>query len=320
MERGVRMRNKVVTVFGGTGFIGRHLVHRLAEEGATIRVPTRDPEAAAPLMPMGAIGQIVAIRSAGLDDAELRRHVEGADCVVNLIGILHERRRGDFERLQGELPGRIAAAARAAGVGRMVQISAIGADPGSASRYARTKARGEEGVRGAFPEAVILRPSVVFGPEDSFFNRFGAMARVAPALPLIGGGRTRLQPVYVGDVAQAIVAALGRDDAAGRTYELAGPRACSFRELMEYLLGLLGRRRLLLSLPFAVARMQGRLLEILPEPPLTSDQVELLRHDNVASGELPGLADLGVEATPMEVVVPGYVARYAKGGVKVPVV
>ncbi|MDX6751104.1 complex I NDUFA9 subunit family protein [Geminicoccaceae bacterium 1502E] len=306
------MRNKVVTIFGGSGFLGRHLVRRLAERGATVRVPTRDPEGAAFLRPMGSIGQIVLIESHGLEEAELRRHVAGADYVVNLVGILHERRRGDFERLQGELPGRIAAAAKVAGVKRMVQISAIGADPDSSAAYARTKAQGEAAVHEAFPEAVILRPSVVFGPEDGFFNRFAEMARIAPALPLIGGGRTRFQPVYVGDVAAAIVAALERPDAAGRTYELGGPGTYSFRELMEYLLGLLGRRRLLVNLPFGAARLQARFMELLPEPPLTRDQVEMLRRDNVVSGETPTLADLGVEPTPLEIVVPDYVRRYAR--------
>jgi uncharacterized protein YbjT (DUF2867 family) len=212
--------------------------------------------------------------------------------------------------VQGELPGRIARAAVAAGIARMVQISAIGADPDSKSAYARSKAQGEAAARAALPAAVIMRPSIVVGPEDGFFNRFAAMARLLPALPLIGGGETRFQPVFVGDVADAIVAALEREDALGQTYELGGPKVYSFAELMRYMLKVIGRRRLLVPLSFELATLQARVLELLPVPPLTRDQVELLKTDNVVGANARTLADLGITPTPIELVVPDYLDRY----------
>ena len=225
---------------------------------------------------------------------------------------------GDFDRVHGELPGRIGAAASKLGLSRVVHVSAAGADPNSTSAYARSKAAGEAALRASFPRATILRPSIVIGPEDGFFNRFARMAQLSPALPLIGGGRTRFQPVYVGDVACAVIAALTREDAVGRTYELGGPTVYSFKDLLAYMLQVTGRRRLLLRLPFGLARLQGRLLQHLPEPPLTADQVELLRRDNVVAADAPGLADLGIQPTPLEVVVPRYLRSYARTRARLP--
>lgn len=313
------MRDEIVTIFGGAGFIGRHLVRRLAARGATLRIATRSPSTAGHLLPMGDPGQIVLVRFAE-EEATIAKLVEGASAVVNLVGILFERRAGDFERVHAVLPGRIGSAARAAGVARLVHVSAIGADPGSASLYARSKAQGEAALRAAFPEAVIFRPSIVFGPEDNFFNRFAAMARIAPALPLVGGGTTRFQPVYVGDVAEAILAGLERPETAGRTYELGGPKVYTFKELLDYVLRVTRRRRLLLPLPFSLARLQARLLELLPNPPLTRDQVTLLERDNVVSPGAAGLAELGITPTPLEVVVPDYLATYRAWGPTLPVV
>lgn len=306
------MHDAVVCVFGGAGFIGRHLVRRLAAGGAVVRVLSRSPERAIALKPMGSPAQVVLQRLVSDEETHLVEAVAGATHVVNLIGILYERRAGDFKRVQGRLPGRIAAAAASAGVQHMVQLSAIGADPASPSLYARSKAQGEAAVRAVFPTATVLRPSIVVGPEDSFFNRFAAMAQLSPALPLIGGGTTRFQPVFVGDVAQAIVAALTRSDATGRTFELGGPRIYSFRELLEYMLRLLRRRRALVTLPWALAALQARFLELLPVPPLTRDQIELLRRDNVVAPDAAGLAELGIEPTPIEVVVPGYLRHWAR--------
>lgn len=285
------MRDVVATVFGGTGFIGRHVVRRLAERGATVRVPTRRPRNAGFLQPMGNVAQIVLMPFDASSEARIASLVEGATHVVSLVGILAERKAGDFAAVQGELPGRIGAASAAAGVQRVVHLSAIGADAGSPSLYARTKAQGEASLRAAFPAATILRPSIVFGPDDGFFNRFAAMARLSPALPLVGGGRNRFQPVHVGDVADAVMAGLTRDDVAGRTYELGGPRTYSMRELMAYMLGVIGRRRALVTLPWGVASSLARLLELLPDPPLTRDQVELLKRDNVVAAGAAGLAD-----------------------------
>lgn len=304
------MREAVVAVLGAAGFIGRHTVARLAEQGAVIRALSRDPDRALHLKPLGEVGQIVLIGCDPLDDRSLREALAGARHAVNLIGILYERRAGEFDRVHGELPGRLGRIAREEGLERVVHVSAIGADPASPSAYARSKAKGEAALRAERPDAVILRPSIVFGPEDQFFNRFAAMASLAPALPLIGGGRTRFQPVHVGDVAQAIVAALSRADTAGRTYELGGPRVATFRELLVYMLAVTRRRRLLVDLPFALARLQGRLFGLLPNPPLTADQVRLLERDNVVSPDMPGLAELGIAPTPMEAVVPLYLDRF----------
>jgi len=312
------MRDKVVTVFGGAGFVGRHVVKRLAAKGATVRVATRSPETAGHLLPMGEVGQIVLARFAD-DAAAVRTLVTGAWGVVNLVGILFERRAGDFERVQARLPGTIGQAAAEAGVERLVHLSAIGADPASPSLYARTKAAGEVAVRAAFPNAVVLRPSIVFGPEDSFFNRFAAMARIAPALPLVGGGTTRFQPVYVGDVADAVIAGLERPELAGKTFELGGPRVYTFKELLDYVLRVTGRRRLLVTLPFGLARLQARFLELLPNPPLTRDQVALLERDNVVNPQMPGLAELGIQPTPVEAIVPSYLRAYARWQPTVPV-
>ena len=305
------MRNRLFTIFGGTGFIGRYVVERLADRGARILVVSRSPRTHGQhLQPLGSVDQIV-VRSADLSsEAALQRAVAGADSVINLVGILYETGRQQFAEVHGALAGRIAAAAQAEGVGRLVQISAIGAAPDSASAYARSKAEGERRVHAAFPGATILRPSIVIGPEDSFFNRFAALARFLPALPLIGGGATLFQPVYVGDVAQAVVAALERDDAPGKTFELGGPRVYSFAELMRYMLKVLGRRRLLLNVPFGLATLQARFLELLPEPLLTRDQIELLKHHNVAAPGMPGLEALGITPTPIELIVPQYLARH----------
>lgn len=305
------MRNQVVTVFGGTGFIGRHLVQRLAARNLRLKVPSRTPHRYRHLQPMTTPGQIVLDRLDLHDEAGLARYLEGSLYVINLIAILHESRAGQFRSVHVDLAGRIARAAKAAGVGRFVHISAIGASPDSTSAYARTKAEGETAVREAFPDATILRPSVVFGPEDSFLNRFASLARFLPALPLIGGGRTRFQPVYVGDVADAIMAALEREDAPGRTYELGGPSIYTFEEIMRWLLQVCGRKRFLVPLSFDLAKVQGRLMEVLPEPPLTRDQVELLRYDNVVSGDASTLQDLGVSPTPMELLAPDYLVRYS---------
>jgi NADH dehydrogenase len=304
------VRNRLITVFGGTGFIGRHLVRRLAAQGARVLVTSHNPSRGGHLQPMGGVGQIVVERVDLQSEQALARALAGASGVVNLIGILYETRRQRFDEVQGALPGRIAKVAAAAGIERMVQLSAIGADSGSTSAYARSKAEGERRVREALPSATILRPSIVIGPEDGFFNRFAEMARWLPALPLIGGGETRFQPVYVGDVADAIVAGLQRPETAGQTYELGGPQVYSFAELMRYMLNVLGRRRLLLPISFRIAEFQARLLELAPVPLLTRDQVELLKTDNVVAEGAKGLADLGITPTPIELIVPEYLARY----------
>lgn len=296
-----------VVVFGGSGFIGRHIVLRLARRGVRIVVPSRHPGELVNLKPAGEVGQITPVAVDIHDDASVAAAVTGADIVINLIGILAPSRGNGFEAVQHRAAARIAAAARAAGARQFVQMSALGADAASASNYARSKAEGEAAVRAAFPDAVVLRPSIVFGPGDGFFHRFGQMARLLPLLPLIGGGHTRFQPVYVGDVADAVLAVLDNPEAAGRTYELGGPRAYSFRDLLDFIRRQVGvPRRCLMPIPFPLAMIQATFMELLPGKPLTRDQVRLLRRDNVVSGTLPGLADLGIAPKAVELVVPTY--------------
>ena len=306
---------RVATVFGGSGFIGRYIVKRLAKEGWVVRVAGRDPAAAHFLRPLGNVGQIVPMPVRVQDDAAVAWAVKGADAVFNLVGILYEPGgEQSFESVQHQGAGKIAKAAAEAGVKRLVHVSAIGADGDSESSYARSKALGEQAVRAAFPEATILRPSIVIGPEDDFFNRFAAMARLSPALPLIGGGHTRFQPVYVGDVADAAMKAVHEPAAKGRTYELGGPHVFTFKQLMELLLKTIRRKRLLLPLPLGVARMQARLAELLPKPPLTRDQLKLLQHDNVVAEDALTFADLGLAPQAIEVILPMYLDRYRVGG------
>jgi NADH dehydrogenase len=308
------MAQSLVTVFGGSGFVGRHVVSVLAQEGWQVRVAVRRPDAALFLKPAGVVGQVTPIAANIRDLASVERALAGADAVVNLVAILHESGKQRFQALQAEGAGRIAEAASRAGLRHMVQVSAIGADAASKSAYARTKAAGEQAVLRAFPQAVILRPSIIFGPEDGFFNRFAKMAMLSPALPLIGGGKTRFQPVYVGDVAAAVARALSLPAAQGKTYELAGPRVYSFRQLMEILLAEIGRRRLLLPLPFPIAGLMGAVMQCLPFPQLTLDQVRLLKRDNVASPGALGLADLGITPNGLEGILPTYLDRYRKQG------
>jgi len=304
----------VATVFGGSGFIGRYVVKRLAAAGYVVRVAVRDTEAAGFLKPMGGVGQIVPLQASVTSDAGVARAVDGAEVVINLVGILAEPKPGDFNRLQGEGAARVAKASAAAGVGRFVQMSAIGADAGSASLYASSKAAGEAAVREALPNATILRPSLVFGAEDQFFNRFGAMAAISPIMPVISGA-TKFQPVYVGDVADAVMAAITRPEAAGKTYELGGPKVWTFRELLAWILEITLRRRVLVNIPPSIAGFQARIMEHVPGKPLTRDQLILLGRDNVCTN-LPGLADLGIVATSVEQVVPLYLRRFRPGGGK----
>lgn len=311
-----------ITVFGGSGFVGQHLIRRLAKPGWVVRVAVRDPATALMLKPLGNVGQIVPMRADIRDQAAVDLAVAGAEAVVNLVGILYESGGTTFQSLHADAAGRVAAAAAKAGALNFVHMSALGADAGSPSSYARSKAAGEQAVRAAFPKAVIMRPSIIFGAEDSFFNRFARMAQLFPVLPLIGGGQTRFQPVYVGDVAEAFVRALqisGVTDwpaAEGRTYELGGPRVYTFKELMELVLAQTGRNRMLCNLPFGLATLQGAILERLPggKTLLTRDQVELLKRDNVVTAGAPGLAELGIAATPAEAIIPTYLDIYRRGG------
>jgi len=309
------MTGELITVFGGSGFIGRHLIRRLAKRGARVRAAVRQPNLAGYLKPMGDVGQIAPVQANLRYENSVAQAMRGAAQVVNLAGILNEAGPQKFDAVHALGAATIARAAWAAGVRKLVHISAIGADENSPSHYARSKAAGEAAVREHFPGATILRPSIVFGPEDQFFNRFAAMARLLPALPLIGGGRTLFQPVYVGDVADAIVAALNDPSTDGKTYELGGPRVYSFEQLLQLVLAQTGRRRWLAPLPFWLARLQAHALQLLPKPLLTVDQVRLLQCDNVVSPGALGLADLAVtQPASVELIVPSYLHRYRRTG------
>ena len=308
------MRQNRVAILGGAGFIGRYIVKRLAERGDVVAVGGRDAASARYLRLKGEVGQVGLFNLSIDDESLLPAFVAGNDAVINLVGILHESGRQRFETLHHVGPARLARLAREAGVERFVHISALGADPRSPSIYARTKAAGEGAVRDAFPTATILRPSVVFGPEDQFFNRLATMAMISPVIPLIGGGETRFQPVYVGDVAEAAVRVIDDSTTAGRTYELGGPKVYTMRELTELLLAEIHRKRLLVNLPFGLAGLQARLLSLLPEPPLTPDQVEMLKRDNVVGAGALTLEALGITPTAVEAILPTYIDRFRKGG------
>ncbi|MCA3625009.1 MAG: complex I NDUFA9 subunit family protein [Methylobacterium sp.] len=309
---------RLVTIFGGSGFLGRHLTQALSRRGWRVRAAVRRPDLAGHLQPLGMVGQIHAVQANLRYPDSVARAVDGADAVVNLVGILHEGGRQTFSAVQAQGPRIVAEAAAKAGVESLVQVSAIGADPNSPADYARSKAAGEAATLAAFPTAVIMRPSIVFGPEDQFFNRFADMARFLPFLPLIGGGETKFQPVYVGDVAEAIARALEGAAKPGTTYELGGPEVKSFKALLEYILAVTGRSRPLVPLPFPIARLQASVMELLPSPMLTVDQVRMLETDNVVSAQAIAakrtLAGLGVTPTTIEAVVPSYLYRFRKHG------
>ena len=309
-----------VAVIGGSGFVGRATIEKLAQAGKQIIVLCRNSERAKFLKPMGRIGQITIVAGDALDDAALEGVLAPADAVVNMVGILAESGPQKFGALQAELPKRIGQMSTRHKHQAVVHLSAIGADAQSASRYAQTKAAGEAGLIAAFPDSVILRPSIIFGPRDNFFNRFATMAQIAPALPLPGGGHMRMQPVYVEDVASGILIALGigrsdlKKQPQGRIFELGGPDVYSFRHLMALTLQHSQRRRLLVPVPFAALAMGARVFGLLPNPPITTDQLRLLKLDNVVAKGALKLADLGIVATSIDAVVPSYLARYRPGG------
>ena len=308
------MRSHRTAVLGGSGFIGRYIVKRLAARGDVVPVGCRNAEEAKFLKPMGDVGQVEPLNIMIDDEERLPAFLTGSRAAVNCVGILRESGSQTFERVHHIGPALLARITRDAGAERFIHISAIGADARSSSTYARTKAAGETAVRDAFPTATILRPSVVFGPEDQFFNRFATMAMFTPALPLIGGGETRFQPVYVGDVADAVIRCLEDPATAGRTYELGGPKIYTLRELFELLLHEIRRRRWFVNLPFELAALQAKFMSILPNPPLTPDQVELLKRDNVVSPGALTLSSLGIAPTAVEAILPTYLDRYRQGG------
>ncbi len=309
------MTRDLVTVIGGSGFIGRYVVRLLAKQKHRIRVAVRHPNEALFLKPMGDVGQVQLLPTNIRNAASVARAVDGADAVVNLVGILQPSGHEDFQSVHVNGAEAVAKAAAAAGVRRLVQLSAIGADRNAESAYASSKGEGEIAVRAAFPAATILRPSIVFGDEDGFFNRFARLACIPRLpLPLIGGGKTRFQPVYVCDVAEAVARAATQDAFAGQTFELGGPKVYSFREILELVLAEIRRDKMMLPVPFFAAKIGAFFTGILPNAPLTMDQVELLKHDNVVSPDARTLRDLGIDPTPAESIIGTYLERYRKQG------
>ena len=307
----------LVTIYGGSGFLGRHLVRALAKRNYLIRVAVRRPDLANHLQPLGRVGQIHAVQANLRYGPSVEAAARDAHVLINLVGLLFERGRQRFDAVHAYGAEQVALAASAHGV-RMVHVSAIGADANSRAAYARSKAEAERLVLAAVPQAVIMRPSIMFGPEDDFFNRFAALARISPVLPLIGGGTIRFQPVFVGDVAAAIADAVDGNVPGGKIYELGGPQVKTFEQLMRYVLATIERKRLLVPVPFFAAKIKAALLQYMPKPPLTPDQVELLRVDNVVSeaakAEGRTLQGLGIEPEPLEAIVPSYLWRFRKTG------
>ncbi|MBT4888637.1 MAG: complex I NDUFA9 subunit family protein [Rhodospirillales bacterium] len=329
------MSRPIVTVFGGSGFIGRHVVTQLAGEGYLVRAVVRDVHAANFLRPMGHIGQVIPWPGNITDPASVSAAVDGAQMVVNTVGILSQWGRQTFQRIHVEGAANVAKACSDHGIKRLIHMSANGAVKTSESDYARTKAEGEDAVLAAFPNATIMRPSVVFGQEDSFFNKFAALSRITPVLPVIGApfipefklggehgieiniygdGGPKLQPVFVGDVSHAILNAMNDNSTCGKSFELGGPVAYSFKELMELMLAVTGKKRFLYPLAYPFAKIKAFFLGMLPNPILTTDQVTLLKSDNVMTGDLPGLNDLGIQPQAAEAILPTYLYRYRAPG------
>ena len=311
--------SKLVTIYGGSGFVGRYIARRMAKEGWRVRVAVRDPNRAIFVKPYGVVGQVEPVFCNIRDDASVAAVMQGADAVVNCVGILAPRGKNTFDAVQAEAPGRIARIAASHGITRMVHVSAIGAHKGSQSVYARTKAEGEEAVLTHMPNAMILRPSIVFGPEDQFFNRFASMSRLGPILPVVGA-ETKFQPVYVDDVARAAVMGL-LGQAEGGIYELGGPDVNTFRELMGEMLQVIRRRRLVVNIPFWIARIMGAVFDVanklslgLIPAQITLDQVRNLANDNVVSEGAKSFETLGIHPTALEAVLPEYLWRFRPSG------
>ena len=306
-----------VTIFGGSGFVGKQIVRELADLGIRIKVATRIPERAYELKPCGVVGQVVPVACDYNDPTSISNAIKDSEFVINCIGILYKKRRNDFKRIHVQIPDMIARACTTHNVKRFVHISALGVDENK-SRYALTKKEGENAIKGSYKNVTILRPSVIFGPDDNFFNMFARMAQIFPALPLIGGGKTKFQPVYVGDVADAVIKVLtipttAKNSPLGKTYELGGPEVLSFKEIYQRLFEYTGQERALVPMPWSIARVKGAFLSLLPNPPLTGDQVVSLKTDNIIGQDALTLADLDLTPTAMQLILPEYLDYYKPG-------
>lgn len=307
--------NKIICIFGGSGFIGQNIVQELARAGYRLKIATRIPECAYQLKTYGNVGQITPFYCDYKNKDSIESVIQGSDIVINLVGILFEKRKNRFMRVHNDLPKTIAEICANKKIEKFIHVSALGVDKAK-SKYAKSKLAGEKSARAAFPSTIILRPSVVFGAGDSFFNMFAKMALYFPALPLIGGGHTKFQPVFVGDIANAVANIVNNNahEMAGKTYQLAGPEVVSFKEIYAILFQEINRKKILINLPWIVAKIEGSFLSLLPKPPLTRDQVNTLKTDNIKDDGALGLEDLGVTPTAMAVILPQYLSNYKKGG------
>jgi len=305
---------KIVAIFGAGGFIGKHLMRQLTKLGYRVKVATRNPYLKGYLKPLGGPGQIELFKTNIFKEDEVREVLKNCDFAINLVGILHETRKQKFKEIHGTFPYLLSNLCNEFGIKNLVHVSALGVKEKHPSAYMKSKLDGEKNIQETFKPSVILRPSIVFGPEDKFFNTFASLAQFSPMLPLVGGGKTKFAPIYVGDVAKTIVKALELNNSEPKIYELGGPENYSFKELMEILLTEIKKKRFLITIPYGFAKFQSYFLQMMPNPLLTPDQVELLKHNNIVSGEHPTLNDLGIIGTPIQSILPKYIYRFRTGG------
>ena len=305
---------KIIAIFGGGGFIGKHLMRQLTKLDYRIKVATQNPYLKGYLKPLGDPGQIELIKTNIFNPEDVKHVLKNCDLAINLVGILYETRKQKFSQIHVEFPRLLSNLCNEIRVKNLVHISALGVREGHVSKYMQSKLEGEKNIQNFFKSSVILRPSLVFGPEDKFFNTFASIAQFSPALPLIGGGKVKFSPIYVGDVAQAIVKALKLNNSEPKIYELGGPENYSFKELMKILLEEIKKKRFLIPIPFSVARLQSYFLQMMPNPLLTSDQVDMLKYNNIVSGEYPTLEDLGIRGKTIQSILPKYIYRFRTGG------
>ena len=308
------MKQKIATIFGASGFIGRHLIRNLTEKDFRIIVATRSPYLYGYLKPLGNPGQIDLEKVNLFEEENLRTLIKNSDVVINLVGILYENKKQKFEDIHVKFPSLLTKLCNEQNIKKLVHISALGINETANSQYMQSKLKGEKNILNNFNRSVILRPSIIFGPEDKFFNQFAALAEFFPALPLIGGGLTYFQPIYVGDVVKSIVTILEKEEINKNIYELGGPQTFTFKELMEILLKQIKKKRFLVPIPFSFAKFQAKILQLLPKPLLTTDQVEMLKYDNIVTNKYPTLKDLKISPKTLESVLPDYIWRFRKGG------
>jgi len=305
---------KIIAIFGGGGFLGKHLLRQLTKLDYRIKIATRNPYLKGYLKPLGNPGQVELFKTNIFNLNDVRQVLKNCDFVINLVGILYETRKQKFSQIHADFPYLLSNLCNEFGIKNLVHISALGVRERHSSKYMQSKLQGEKNIESTFKPSVILRPSVCFGPEDKFFNTFASIAQFSPVIPLIGGGKTKFAPIYVGDVAKAIVKALELNNSGYKIFELGGPKSYSFRELMEILLTEIKKKRFLIPIPFNVAKFQSYFLQMIPSPLLTSDQVEMLKYNNIVSGEYPTLKDLGISGSNIKSILPEYIYRFRTGG------